>query len=105
MAAEDPKYPEHLKLKAVRDKSQCVGEFLQWLSVEKNIYLSKYINSRPPEEDEDEDDIPKVLVTITTPMLDLLSEFFEIDQKKLEDEKQEMLEEQRRLNEEHARRD
>lgn len=26
-----PRYPEHEKLKAVRDRSQAVGEFLEWL--------------------------------------------------------------------------
>jgi predicted amidophosphoribosyltransferase len=31
-------YPEHEKLKAVRDRSQCVGEFLEWLA-EKGLYV------------------------------------------------------------------
>jgi len=33
-------YPEHAKLKAVSDKSQIIGEFLDWLTNERGLTLA-----------------------------------------------------------------
>lgn len=74
--------PEHEKLHKVRDKSQVCGEFLDWLRDEKGFTLAT--------EDEYGDPIP--VYTSTTK---LLAEFFEIDLKVLEDEKEQMLRELR----------
>lgn len=76
-------YPEHAKLKAIVDKSQVIGEFMDWLS-DKGIHLAEWGKHE--------------LFSINTPIRDLLAEFFGIDQKKLDAEKDAMLEEQRRLN-------
>lgn len=74
-------YPEHEKLRAIRDQSQKAGEFLEWLQAEKGVSLMV-------------GDFP--LQTTTTR---LLAEFFEIDLDKIEDEKRTMLEVLRRNHE------
>ncbi len=84
------RYPEHLKLHAVRDKSQSIGEFVDWLDTEKGISLCR--------REGDDLDFQRVFTSTT----DLLAEFFEIDLKKLEIEKDDMLEAQRALNEKQA---
>jgi hypothetical protein len=82
-------YPEHEKLDIIKDKSQVIGEFLEWLENEKEHYICYYEDNDPDEHDgyypinEDNDD--------------LLAEFFNIDRKKLEEEKDKMLEEMRKL--------
>lgn len=72
------KYPEHQKLKAVKDKSQAIGEFLDWLS-EQGIYLCKL---------QQEEYMPHYYR-----INGLLAEYFGIDENKLEAEKRTMLEE------------
>lgn len=79
----EPKHPEHLKLKAVKDRTQCVGDFLEWLDETKGLRLTYRQNDLP----------------FAGNFNDLLAEYFEIDLKKLEAEKREMLEEQRAINE------
>lgn len=80
-----PDYPEHEKLKAIKDRSQACGEFIEWLNHSKRIHLAEYSHGE--------------LYPTTKSLLDLLADFFEIDRQKLEDEKLAMLAEQRRLNE------
>ncbi len=63
-------YPEHKKLLAIKDKSQVCGEFHDWLENEKGMVLD-----------------PSSYKTVEN----LLAEFFEIDQTKLENEKDEMI--------------
>jgi len=70
--------PEHEKLKKVSDKSQVIGEFIEWLETE-GFYVTgrkrgKYFNLRW-----------------------MLAKFFNIDEQKLEAEKIAMLEEMRQL--------
>lgn len=36
------RYPEHEKMKAIKDKSQAIGEFLEWLDTEKNYEIAHY---------------------------------------------------------------
>lgn len=71
-------YPEHEKLKLVKDQSQICGEFLDWLNEEKDLILAKL--------DEYDDLMPFHISTQK-----LLAEFFEIDLAVLEDEKDQML--------------
>ncbi len=95
-------YPEHDKLHAVVDRSQAIGEFLEWLSSEKDAVLCgpPHRHSRHDCRDEDgslacdtrEGERPLFCNNIQ----DLLAEFFSIDRAKLEAEKLEMLEEIRR---------
>jgi hypothetical protein len=75
-------YPEHAKLAEVTDRSQTIGEFLEWLGDMHQIRLAKYLK----------DD----LVLLNIPVQDLLAMFFGIDLKKLEAEKRAMLEELRK---------
>lgn len=70
-------YPEHDKLRTIADKSQAIGQFLDWLCDEKRIRLCVW--------DCGEFD------PISTSITDLLAAYFEIDQTKLEAEKQDML--------------
>lgn len=71
--------PEHEKLSAIADKSQAIGEFLQWLE-DRGISLAAYANKGD---------------TFLSPYLygreQLLAEHFEIDLAKLEKEKRAML--------------
>jgi hypothetical protein len=75
-------YPEHEKLKLVKERSQCVGEFLEWLD-EQHILLSRYVVP--------EGCTSERLMTANENTENLLARFFEIDLKKLEKEKLEML--------------
>ena len=71
--------PELTKMLAVKDQSQIIGEFIGWLDTEKDIHLAKGYtedNSYSPVYD----------------IEDLLAEFFKIDLKKAEQEKQKILE-------------
>lgn len=72
-------YPEHEKLKAVKDRSQACGEFLEWLA-QQEYWLAEY--------DDDYIDLHPIRIPITR----LLARFFEIDEEKLEAEKLQMLE-------------
>ncbi len=69
------KYPEHEKLSEVKEQSQFLGEFLDYCR-ENNINPLK------------------------GSIQQMLAAFFQIDLRKLEDEKDEMLEEIRKLNQE-----
>jgi len=80
-------YPEHDKLVQVRDKSQAIGEFLDWLQNERDIVLAEYHEHAMSRKD--------VLLPAHAHIETLLGEFFEIDPEKLENEKQYMLEQLR----------
>lgn len=75
------KYPECDKMKEVSEKSQAIGEFIEWLGYEKNIYLMH------------EDETP-----VRMSMEVMLAEFYNIDLKKVEQERQQMLDEIRSQN-------
>ena len=72
-------YPEHDKLQNVADKSQAVGDFLEWLGTEKEIRLMALGKTGH-------------YIPVYTSTEKLLSEFFEIDLVKLEAEKLTMIE-------------
>ena len=74
---EKEKYPECEKLRAVSDKSQVVGEFLDWLSCDKGVILGEYKGER--------------LGEFYYNTENLLAEFFKIDLKKIEEERREIL--------------
>jgi len=88
------KYPEHEKLRAVKPQSQVIGEFLDQLGY-LGFELGKW-EDRPDWCDKAE------FVPANEPIQSILSRYFEIDQKKLEEEKLQMIEEQRELNSKHA---
>lgn len=76
----DKTYPEHEKLQAVRYETQAVHDFIEWVSDEYNVGL-RCVDGFPP---------------AGKSLRDLLAEWKNIDQQKLEAEKQAMLEELRR---------
>ena len=81
-------YPEHDKLRAINDKSQVVGEFLEWLesgeahpdgeSIELAYHIGDFLEPYYKRKES------------------LLARFFEIDLHRLEEEKRQMLEECRK---------
>jgi hypothetical protein len=79
-------YPEHDKLSAVKDKSQAIGEFLEWLDYEKNYSVCSLTEGRNGDGE---------YSPIFTSTEKLLAEFFNIDLNKLEQEKRKMLNELR----------
>lgn len=90
-------YPEHDKLRAVKSKSQACGDFLKWLQDYKGYELA----ARHEHNEECDrgrrgcqlaDSLEAVHVRVET----LLATYFEIDLKKLEEEKLAMLEALRR---------
>jgi hypothetical protein len=72
-------YPEHEKLEKISDKSQAIGEFLDWLR--SKYTLCKY----------DELRFGGTWWPVTVDVQDLLAEYFEIDRQKIEFEKRLML--------------
>ena len=85
-------YPQCDKLLAVKDKSQVIGEFLEWLQGEKNLVIAEWDYG---DSNTDEDPLVRHRFNIQ----ELLAEFFEIDLVKVEEERRAILDEQRRLNE------
>lgn len=82
-------YPEHTKLSAIKDKSQAIGQFLEWLP-EQGITLCGFVG-------EDKTSHAHYYPYQKT-IQQLLSEYFEIDLEVLEKEKQQMLEKIRAEN-------
>jgi hypothetical protein len=75
-------YPEHEKMRAVKEESQRLGEFLDWA-----------LNTRKP----------SIRIPKFNGIEALLAEYFEIDLKKVSEEKDQMVEELRRANAGHRR--
>lgn len=78
------KFPEHTKLYAVKERSQAIGEFLDWLQIEKGFQLCR--------------DQFGELIPANVSLELLLGEHFGIDMKAIEVEKRAMLEEIRKAN-------
>lgn len=79
------KYPEHEKLDKIQETSNSIGTFLEWLSSTKQIRFAKWDR--------------EVFVQQSMEIEKWLAEYFNIDLKKLEEEKQAMLKELRKLQE------
>lgn len=75
------KTPECDKLHAIKEKSQAVGEFLEWLCQTKGVFLVSF----------GEDGEKMCYFQYNREQL--LAEFFEIDLNKVEEERQAILEE------------
>jgi hypothetical protein len=84
-------YPEHDKMKAVKERSQSIGEFVEWLRHEKNIVLARW-EKEEPVPGEAPEDTAEALVPATDSITTLLAEFFKIDLNKVSAEKDKMLE-------------
>src|SRR5512135_3496653 len=99
MPESEQVFPEHDKLHAVKDRSQSIGEFLEWLQSEKGYVVCERLRTNGDEdEDEDEDDADYELVPANLGVTRLLAEFFKIDLEKLEAEKRQMLDQLRAAN-------
>lgn len=91
------KYPEHVRLAAVNDKSQVIGEFLDWMSDQGIVRAERFKGSKEGESYEGEFD--DVLLPSNRNVIELLAEFFEIDRDALETEKRQMLTKMREIHE------
>lgn len=87
-AQPQPKYPECEKVAAVRDKSQTIGNFLEWLHHEKGVVFRKHV--------EGEFHAQPFNYNIQR----LLAEFFDIDLDKFHQEQNQMLAEIRQQHKE-----
>lgn len=96
-------YPEHEKLEKVKEQSQTIGEFLEWMNEEKGIVACRWHEMQT--ESKDDPDGPSSInpsgkITYTEParylpanynIQMLLAEYFEIDLDVIEQEKRAML--------------
>lgn len=87
MAMPTETYPEHEKLRAISDKSQAIGEFLEWADAH-GMFLARYQKRGALDEP----------VPVGTSVTELLAEFYGIDLTKIETEKRAMLDAMRRAN-------
>ena len=97
------------KLEAVSERSQVIGEFLEWLFETKNCHIARYFTNEEYESDvnvwfdkslsDDETSIKRhivgegELIPLHINIEKLLAEFFEIDLVKVEEERREILKE------------
>lgn len=79
-------FPEHEKIDKVKDKSQAIGAFLEWLSYTKGYFIAEG----------DSDGLHHTGISIQQ----ILAEYFEIDLNLIEREKRKMLEILRERNRE-----
>lgn len=108
-------YPEHEKLSAIKDKSQAIGEFIEWLQNDKGVtfminqpkqrvYLEEEFEKTIRSMGEDSPQARALLLNnfdkwewqggytrLRKSITDLLEEYFDIDGKKIESEKRMML--------------
>lgn len=82
-------YPEHEKLLKVKDESQAIGEFIEWLA-SKRMALGEW-------REFEEYDNPQFVVAHLN-VNTILAEFFNIDLTALEAEKRAMLDAMRAMN-------
>ncbi len=95
----EQQYPEHEKLHAVKERSQAIGEFLEWLGT-NGFHLAKWMKVCAPDGSAGECDEVDQLVQQSFNIENLLAEYFQIDLAKLEQEKRAMLEQIRKQNRE-----
>ncbi len=75
-------YPEHDKLAMVKNNSQVIGEFVDWLFNEQGVSFAKY--SPTP-------NTPDKLYVLHDSIADWLFAYFDISKSTIEAEKHEML--------------
>lgn len=80
------KYPEHEKIKALGNQNQIIGSFLEWLQ-HGGFSICKYIEEPRRREGYEPS---------RNNIQEWLAEYFDIDLKALEKEKQKMLDEMRK---------
>mgnify|MGYP001606688616 CR=1 FL=1 len=83
-------YPECEKMLAVNDKSQTIGEFLDWLGTIKNYTICQFTT--------DDDESGEEFIPVCESIEKLLAQYFEVDLNKIEKEKRDMLKWMRKMN-------
>lgn len=88
-------YPEHEKLSALKGANNTVGEFLDWLA-EEDLVIAEYGTGDPEADQFDSDSTfnkgwPHRLYQHLESNTSIIGRFFDIDPKKLDKEKDEML--------------
>jgi hypothetical protein len=94
--------PECEKMRAVKEKSQAIGEFLEWLNAEKGVHLAQYHEHTRACLDIDAHLVCGVseqhMLLWNYNIERLLAEFFDIDLNTVEEEKQALLDDLRARN-------
>jgi len=82
------------KMEKIADKSQVIGEFIEWLQGPKGLTVCRQITQEEIYEEDCEDDYdPGDYLPQHQTIESLLAEYFDIDLKKVEEEKQAILNE------------
>ena len=81
-----PKTPELDRMLAVKEKSQTIGEFIEWLTNSSLMICEYGANTCPFCDDE-----IKALLPVRSTIEQLLADFFKIDLGKCEQERQQIL--------------
>jgi hypothetical protein len=91
------------KLAKVQDKSQAIGEFIEWLG-DNNMAIVRYATKEDMFDDEGERNGIREgdYLTMIQSIEKLLAKYFKIDLNKVEKEKRELLAQLQKLNEERA---
>lgn len=89
----EEKYPEHVKMKPLTERSQIIGEFLDWLQHERDTALCELRDLGSDEWWPEKQYIP-----ISKGIEALLAEYYDVDMKVIEQEKREMIKELREAN-------
>ena len=81
-------YPAHEQMARFQDQTQLIGEFLEWLGNTKNLHICNLENSWSGHE----------FFPITGSTENLMAEFYGIDLKEVEKEKNDMLKDIKDMN-------
>lgn len=82
-------FPEHDKVRVVQPQSQSIHEFIDWLANEKKIHLAEW---EPNYRNGTHSSRSSSLIYARKPITELVAEFFEVDLKKFNAEKEQMYE-------------
>lgn len=83
------KYPEHEKLSKVKHTSQAIGEFLDWLENEKGAAVCVLVRQNRHQH---------LYLPLQNNTEQLLAEYFDIDLKKLEEERRQIVDEMKKFS-------
>lgn len=80
-------YPEHAKLKAIKEEANVIGPFLDWLHDTKKYTICRHESVAGSD----------VLIPIDEGLEPLMADYFKVDLKKIAKEKDAMVEEMRKI--------
>lgn len=90
-------YPEHEKLKKINHLTEAIHEFLEWCQDEKNAHLARYAYASDMEGYGDIGGDIGMITVETYDRDEWMAEFFDIDLKVIEQEKQSMIKEMQEM--------